>query len=161
MSFNNDRRGGRGRDFGGRGFGGRGSSERPQMHQTTCSKCGKECEVPFRPTGAKPVFCSDCFREQGGNDRRSEGGQRSFNRRDDRRDDRPRNPDGFNMKAQLDELNAKLDKIMGMLASAPSPKEEATVVEEVVVKKPRAKKIAKETVEVPLTEDTEVAPESE
>ena len=23
---------------------------------------GKETQVPFRPTGARPVYCSDCFR---------------------------------------------------------------------------------------------------
>ncbi len=39
--------------------GGRGSVAR--MHKTICSECRKECEVPFKPTGSKPVFCSDCF----------------------------------------------------------------------------------------------------
>ena len=23
--------------------------------------CGKKCQVPFRPDGAKPVYCKDCF----------------------------------------------------------------------------------------------------
>ena len=50
---------------------------RPQMHRATCSDCGQGCQVPFRPTGSKPVFCSDCFEDQG-------GGRRD-NRRDDRR----------------------------------------------------------------------------
>lgn len=36
-------------------------SERPSMHRAVCSDCGRDCEVPFRPTGDKPVFCSDCF----------------------------------------------------------------------------------------------------
>ena len=27
-----------------------------------CDKCGKECEVPFKPTSSKPVYCSDCFK---------------------------------------------------------------------------------------------------
>ena len=90
MSFNrDDRRGGGGRDFGGgRSFGsGRGRSDRPpvQMHKAICSNCGKECEVPFKPTGAKPVFCSDCFREQGGPNRNSsDRGPRNFERRDER-----------------------------------------------------------------------------
>ena len=26
-----------------------------------CSHCGKSCQVPFRPNGKKPVFCSACF----------------------------------------------------------------------------------------------------
>jgi CxxC-x17-CxxC domain-containing protein len=30
----------------------------------TCSSCGKEARVPFRPNGTKPVYCSDCFRDQ-------------------------------------------------------------------------------------------------
>jgi CxxC-x17-CxxC domain-containing protein len=33
------------------------------MHEVTCDKCGKACEVPFKPTGNKPVYCSDCFRK--------------------------------------------------------------------------------------------------
>ena len=47
------------------GFAGR-NSERPLMHRAVCSECGKDCEVPFKPTGDKPVFCSDCFRGKRG-----------------------------------------------------------------------------------------------
>jgi CxxC-x17-CxxC domain-containing protein len=40
-----------------------GFSDRPrEMFTTTCDSCGKEARVPFRPTGSKPVYCSDCFR---------------------------------------------------------------------------------------------------
>lgn len=53
---------------GGGGFGGgrrdfkdRGSRGPVTMHNTTCDQCGKECEVPFRPTAGKPVYCRDCF----------------------------------------------------------------------------------------------------
>lgn len=56
-------------------------SDRPQMHQAVCDECGRNCEVPFKPSGGKPIYCSDCFKSKGGDDRR--GG-----RRDDRRDDR-------------------------------------------------------------------------
>lgn len=41
-----------------RGGGGRGPR---QMHNVTCSDCGKETQVPFKPTGEKPVYCRDCF----------------------------------------------------------------------------------------------------
>jgi CxxC-x17-CxxC domain-containing protein len=34
------------------------------MYQTVCDDCGKNCEVPFKPTGGKPVFCNTCFRKQ-------------------------------------------------------------------------------------------------
>jgi len=60
----NSRDGGRGfKKFGGRdndrGFG-RGS-DRPSMHSAICDECGKECEIPFKPTAGKPVYCSNCF----------------------------------------------------------------------------------------------------
>ena len=35
-----------------------------EMHSATCALCGKEALVPFVPRGDKPVYCSDCFREQ-------------------------------------------------------------------------------------------------
>ena len=34
-----------------------------EMHSATCDKCGARCEVPFRPSGSKPVYCNDCFRK--------------------------------------------------------------------------------------------------
>ena len=43
---------------GGRPRGGFGPRE---MHKTTCSECGQECEVPFKPTEGRPVFCKDCY----------------------------------------------------------------------------------------------------
>jgi CxxC-x17-CxxC domain-containing protein len=35
-----------------------------EMFSATCSSCGREAQVPFRPSGVKPVYCSDCFRSQ-------------------------------------------------------------------------------------------------
>ena len=32
-----------------------------EMFTATCSECGKECQVPFKPTEGKPVYCSECF----------------------------------------------------------------------------------------------------
>ncbi|MCX6748897.1 MAG: DNA-directed RNA polymerase [Candidatus Pacearchaeota archaeon] len=37
------------------------SSEPREMHKAVCSECKKECEVPFKPTAGKPVFCRDCY----------------------------------------------------------------------------------------------------
>lgn len=31
------------------------------MHKATCKQCGKECEVPFKPTEGREVFCKDCY----------------------------------------------------------------------------------------------------
>lgn len=78
-TFSNDRFTGR-RNSG--GFGG-GRSERPTMYDAVCDKCGKNCKVPFRPSGEKPVYCSDCFEREGSNDSR---GSRSFGRPERRND---------------------------------------------------------------------------
>ena len=32
-----------------------------QMHSAVCSECGKDCEVPFKPTEGKPVKCKECY----------------------------------------------------------------------------------------------------
>jgi len=43
--------------------GGFGRSSRPQreMHPAVCSSCGVQTQVPFRPSGDRPIYCSDCF----------------------------------------------------------------------------------------------------
>jgi CxxC-x17-CxxC domain-containing protein len=100
------------RDFGKRGFGGfnrghtshagkppfsRGYAEKPVvMHQATCAECGSVCEVPFKPTGEKPIFCKNCFKK-GAN-----AGDKNVEQ----------------FKTQLETINAKLDKIIKLLSSA-------------------------------------------
>ena len=37
-----------------------------QMHKITCSECGKEAEVPFKPKEGLPVYCRDCFLKKKG-----------------------------------------------------------------------------------------------
>lgn len=114
-----------GRSFGGgsRGFGGgrdrddRGG-DRP-MFTATCSKCGKDAQLPFRPTGDRPVFCSNCFETEKGS---SFGSNFS---RPARNFDRPSfgartsapagNPDQY--KQQFEALNTKLDKIVRLLTA--------------------------------------------
>ena len=61
-----------------------------QMYPAVCAQCGKATEVPFQPRGDKPVYCSDCFKQQrpassgggygggsGDRDRRRSGGSSS------------------------------------------------------------------------------------
>ncbi len=47
----------------GGGFGGRRDVGPREMHKATCADCGKECEVPFKPTEGRPVYCRDCFQK--------------------------------------------------------------------------------------------------
>jgi len=34
-----------------------------EMHKATCADCGKECEVPFKPSGDRPVYCKECWQK--------------------------------------------------------------------------------------------------
>ena len=57
-------RGGGGFGGGGGGFGGP-----REMHKATCADCGKECVVPFKPSGDRPVYCKECFAKRKGAER--------------------------------------------------------------------------------------------
>jgi CxxC-x17-CxxC domain-containing protein len=34
-----------------------------EMHKVICSDCGKETEVPFKPTEGRPVYCQECYKK--------------------------------------------------------------------------------------------------
>jgi len=65
-----------------------------EMTEVTCSDCGIKCEVPFKPTSSKPLFCNDCYKKQ-----------------DNSRSKRGSN----NSSLDLDQINEKLNKIMKAL----------------------------------------------
>jgi CxxC-x17-CxxC domain-containing protein len=63
------------------------------LHKVICAECKKECEVPFRPTGDRPVYCRDCFGKRKASapfnesaDSRSRGGERNRERPPHRRE---------------------------------------------------------------------------
>nr|WP_216594326.1 CxxC-x17-CxxC domain-containing protein [Methanomethylovorans hollandica] len=33
------------------------------MHKATCADCGQETEVPFVPSGDRPVYCRECYQK--------------------------------------------------------------------------------------------------
>ncbi len=129
--FNRGGSGGRPR-FGGRpsfGQGGRDSGPK-EMFSATCANCGKECQVPFRPNGEKPVYCNDCFRshkEEGSSDfprRDSRGPSDHFQKRDFKPAFQTRtthdNPGVSDLKRQIEAINVKLDKIMQAIGVTPA-----------------------------------------
>jgi CxxC-x17-CxxC domain-containing protein len=63
------------------------------MYSAICTACGNKCEVPFRPTGGKPIYCNNCFRK---------GDNTGV-----------KNTEQF--KEQFEILNAKLDNILKLL----------------------------------------------
>lgn len=43
----------------------RGFSKRErQTYPAVCASCGAETQVPFKPTGEKPVYCRDCYQSK-------------------------------------------------------------------------------------------------
>ena len=120
-NFRSDNQSRGGRDFPRRSFGG-GDSRRPAMHDAVCDECGKDCQVPFRPSGDKPIYCSDCFERKGGGE----------SRRPDRRDS-GRFPQGnindrsiLQLVGKIETLNTKLDVIINLLSSAGQKKPKST-----------------------------------
>ncbi|MCK4781739.1 hypothetical protein KAS79_02305 [Candidatus Parcubacteria bacterium] len=114
----------------------RRSYERPRfqdkkMFDATCDKCGKRFELPFRPTGSKPVYCNECF-DRGGS---------SVNKNSDNAIDQ--------YKKQFDMLNIKLDRIISVLTSIAPAKEQR---KEVIVKKkkPVKKKVKAKKLKKPV-----------
>lgn len=172
-SFDGKPKFGGGKKFGGPGRGhdrGHGRSERPgedrELFKATCSSCNKSCEVPFRPSGDKPVFCRECFANKDqSNDRSSERGEgRGEYRRDARpqREERParheevrapRDNGNEDIKRQLVNLESKLDYILELLAIRSIEEEtvsvEQSASEEVVPKKVRKPKTVKTKVKAP------------
>jgi CxxC-x17-CxxC domain-containing protein len=154
----------RDRSFGDRsGNGGfRGRDERPEMHKAICSECGRDCEVPFRPTGDKPVYCSDCFKNKSRDDSRrpSFGEKKMFPAvcdkcgqhcevpfrptgdkpifcsqcfgKGDNASSRAKAPEQSNK--QMEMINAKLDKILNFLTPT-TPKETLKNTEAIKPKK--------------------------
>jgi CxxC-x17-CxxC domain-containing protein len=94
-----------------------------EMFSAQCSSCGNQCEVPFRPNGKKPVFCSNCFKrdEDRGDSRdfRDSRDSRSFRSAGLSSDHR-----GEDLKRQFMTLDSKMDRILQLL-EAKRPKKKA------------------------------------
>lgn len=108
-----------------------------QLYKAECANCNATCEVPFRPNGKKPVYCSNCFKRDDDRDarpfqKREFTPRQSFAPRtaapqEDRRID--------DLKRQLTTLEAKMDRILLLVEEKPAA---ATPV-----KKAAPKKVAK------------------
>ncbi len=132
---------GGGKSFGGGGnrFGGRDGG-RPTMNKATCSDCGASCEVPFKPTGDRPVYCNSCFTVK----KSGEGRPNNFGVD---RHEKPRffeKTGGSNNSGaitdQLKALNGKIDKLVAMLTPKTSvEKSEKSDGEKIVKAKVKGK----------------------
>ncbi len=140
----------------------RGGDERREMFKATCAECGKPCEVPFRPSGDRPVYCKDCFaamRPQDRDDRPDRGGRdfRSPSQNFPKRDLAPRQSSaGFaprpsytppqqgsgedkrldDIKIQLSAIISKLDKLLNLFSNTahPAPKASTKTLHDTLAK---------------------------
>jgi CxxC-x17-CxxC domain-containing protein len=86
-----------------------GYTKKPfETFEAECENCGVTCDLPFKPTNGKPVYCRDCFKKN--------------NDRDGRDDDFAPKKSSYSSSASkgpsADDLKAiheKLDKIMEAL----------------------------------------------
>ena len=46
------------------GGGGGGGGVPREFFTAICGECGKEAQLPFKPRGDRPVYCSDCFNKR-------------------------------------------------------------------------------------------------
>jgi CxxC-x17-CxxC domain-containing protein len=67
----------------------------PELFDTVCEACGKDTQVPFKPTGGKPVYCRNCFKSEGMPKTERKAGREE--------------------SGELAEINRKLDRIMRAL----------------------------------------------
>ncbi len=157
MSFYN--RGGgfnRGQDSRRNSFGSR-RPDRAEMFHATCDQCGKDCEVPFRPSGSKPVYCSECF-ESMGNRSSSRDSVRVYERRDNFGSDNRRSfgenrgesqGNATNYRDEFLALNRKIDRILEILSEKgkkdSAPAEEETPKEKITKRIKKAIKESKES----------------
>lgn len=139
----------------------RGKDDR-QMHKVKCADCGTTCEVPFKPTGNKPVYCRDCFGKGGRNPKNDGKGRPGMHRATcsacgescevpfkptkDKQiycskcfgkggSSSPREPEQSNK--QLDDINRKLDKILSVLHRILPPEEITTIEPEKEAEAPK------------------------
>lgn len=133
-------------------FGGGRDRERSEMFEATCDQCGRRCEVPFRPSGNKPVYCNNCFSGQQGDQRPSFDRPRQdrFEKRDSFSFGAPKAAQAptvstaqfEDLKRQISALHTKVDSLVTSLAGnmptpapAPAPAPAASVTHTVTAKK--------------------------
>ena len=107
----NRTRGNSGKKYAKKSFG-----DKPAMHQTICSECDQECEVPFKPNGLKPVFCRNCFKsKEGDSSPRKFLGKESTVKNFGERRFAPKTSHEITSE-QFKILNSKLDEILRVVA---------------------------------------------
>jgi CxxC-x17-CxxC domain-containing protein len=129
---------GSGRSDFGRGRSDRSESsfggERKTMHSAVCGECGDSCQVPFKPRGDKPVYCSHCFGQQESASNSNFSKPREF-----KRETPVVSNDNKELIKKISDLISKLDQVIDVLM----PKLEVSEPVANVKKEVKTKKVVK------------------
>ena len=114
--------------FGNKSFGNKGGfgGGPREMFKADCAKCGNICEVPFRPNGTKPVYCSNCFVKDAPSGERSFAPRRDFAPRQSFQQGsqapQMRDDQAFkDLKAELRVVNQNLERLISLMTPAAAP----------------------------------------
>ncbi len=156
-----------------------------EMFQATCDNCGNTCQVPFKPSGDKPVLCDNCFTKKRADSTREYKASPDYVAREDRRDTRterpvrsftenaattntPRPDQKVNdLQMKYDSLNSKVSELITItktLTEKLSSLENVKTVAEVVKPKPKTtqkapvEKVEKIAAKKPATKKAVLAP---
>ncbi len=94
-------------------------SERTEMFSTTCSSCHKSCDVPFRPSADKPVYCRECFADKRDGQDSTLTRPNNSSRNESRPQYKPASLSGErgndDLKQQLIKIESKLNRILEII----------------------------------------------
>ena len=96
----------------------RSNSREREMFSAVCDECGDHCEIPFKPSTDKPIYCSTCFAKKDGQNRFDKGNNKGGGKGDD-------------FGKQFQAITEKLDQILQVL----SPTKPKKVVKKTVTKR--------------------------
>lgn len=112
-----------------------------QLFSAICADCRKPCQVPFRPSGDKPIYCKDCFMKRkektAGDTWRAEAPQGGSPKQSSAPVKPQQSTDGvqlIDLKRQMDVMSEKLDMLLQKLEGA-GPKTKKSTVKKTPAKK--------------------------
>ncbi len=116
--------------FGNKGGGFGGGFAQKELFDAQCNSCKERCQVPFKPNGMKPVYCSKCFTKDESPSRdygsRDGSGSSTYGNRSDfkPRHDRPSfTPEAPNrqieqLSKQIEMMNSTLQNLVATLTTS-------------------------------------------
>ena len=114
-----------------------------QLFSAICADCRKPCQVPFRPSGDKPIYCKDCFmkrKEKSAGDTWRSDAPQGGSPKQNTAPAKPQQSSGgvqlADLKRQMDVMSGKLDILLQKREGVGS-KPKKTATKKVSAKKPK------------------------